>query len=423
MIVTGTLRVPGDKSISHRALIFGALAEGESRVTRILESADVHSTADVLRALGVDVPPLSPDFTMRGVGPRGFRAPAGLLNAGNSGTTTRLMAGVVAALDMNATFVGDESLSRRPMRRIAKPFEAMGARVETPAHGGLPMTIHGGSLHEVDWASEAASAQIKSAILLAGLTSGVRVRVTEPVKSRDHTERMLRARDAAIHVDGLSVELDAKTSVRALDTDVPGDPSSAAFFAGLAGLADEGTLTLAGVCVNETRTGFFNRLRDMGVVIGEDNRRLEGDEWIADLVIAPGELRATTVTEADVPSMVDELPLLACLAARAEGETVITGASELRVKESDRITAVVTNLRAIGADAEELPDGMKIRGSKKALTGKVVTHGDHRLAMAFGILGAAEGNSIEVDDTDCVTVSYPRFWSDLTRATGGVSIG
>jgi 3-phosphoshikimate 1-carboxyvinyltransferase len=243
----------------------------------------------------------------------------------------------------------------------------------------------------------------------------VRARVVEPAKTRDHTERMLSARGAALHVDGLTVDIDAASPLTPLDTAVPGDPSSAAFFAGLAALARSGTLRLEGVCVNETRTGFFDRLRAMGGVIGEENRRDEGGEWVADLVVSPGELRGTEVVEKDVPSMVDELPLLACLAARAEGETRITGANELRVKESDRIAAVVANLRAIGVDAEELSDGMVIRGSDKALRGRVVTHGDHRLAMAFGILGAADGNEIEVDDPDCAIVSYPGFWDDLAR--------
>lgn len=415
MNVSGSLRMPGDKSISHRSLILGALGVGESRVTGILGSHDVQSTAGVLRTLGVELPELSGDFVVRGVGVEGFAQPAAALDCGNSGTTTRLMAGVVAALPIEATFVGDASLSRRPMRRVSRPLEAMGAQVELPTHGGLPMTIRGGALHDTAWTSEVASAQVKSAILLAALTSGVSATVTEPSRSRDHTERMLQARGAALTINGTSVCLAAGSSIRALDSVVPGDPSSAAFFAALAALADGGELRLVGVCVNETRTGFLTQLRRMGASVLEDGRRLEGGEWIADLVVSPCRLAATTVGEGDVPAMIDELPLLACLAARAEGETVITGASELRAKESDRITAVVDNLRALGAAATELSDGMRIVGSDRPLRGRVVTHGDHRLAMAFGVLGAGRGNDIEIDDRDCVAVSYPGFWRDLER--------
>ena len=417
MKVSGTLRVPGDKSISHRALIFGALSDGESRVTSILQSADVHSTAGVLRELGAVIPDLSDDFVIRGRGLRGLEQPRRDLDCGNSGTTTRLMAGVVAASPIHGTFIGDASLSGRPMGRVARPLTAMGARFELPTHGGLPMTIHGGSLHDIVWNSEVASAQVKSAILLAGLVSGVCATVIEANKTRDHTERMLEARGTSVHVSEDRVSIDAGSKLAALDTAVPGDPSSAAFFAGLAAIADAGEVRLERVCVNATRIGFMEQLRRMGVSVLEHDRRLEGGEWVADLVIAPGALRGGSVSERDVPSMVDELPLLACLATRAVGETVITGASELRVKESDRIAATVANLRAIGATADELPDGMRIQGSAGPLRGRVVTHGDHRLAMAFGVLGAASGNSIEIDDRDCVGVSYPSFWRDLERVT------
>jgi len=416
MKVSGTLRVPGDKSISHRALIFGALSNGESRVTDILQSADVHSTAGVLRSLGAEIPELTGDFVIRGRG-RGLAQPTRDLDCGNSGTTTRLMAGVVAASPIEATFIGDASLSRRPMGRVARPLEAMGARFVLPAHGGLPMTIRGGALHDIEWTSEVASAQVKSAILLAGLVSGVRARVVESNKTRDHTERMLEARGANVHIDDDSVTIEARSAISALDTAVPGDPSSAAFFAGLGAMADEGELRLERVCVNATRIGFIDQLRRMGATILEQERRLEGGEWVADLVVTPGALRGGSVAERDVPSMVDELPLLACLATRATGETVITGAGELRVKESDRIAATVANLRAIGATADELPDGMRIQGSAGPLRGRVITHGDHRLAMAFGILGAVSGNSIEVDDRECVAVSYPTFWRDLANVS------
>ena len=237
MNVAGSLRVPGDKSISHRSLMFAALAEGESRITDILQSADVHSTAGVLRALGAQIPELSNDFVVRGRGKSALKQPVAPLDCGNSGTTTRLVAGIVAALPVTATFVGDASLSRRPMRRVSNPLEAMGARFELPAHGGLPMTVQGGALRDIEWNSEISSAQIKSALLLAGVVAGRHVIVTEPAKSRDHTERMLGARGISVIIDGTRVEVAPGGSVQPLDTPVPGDPSSAAFFAGLAALA------------------------------------------------------------------------------------------------------------------------------------------------------------------------------------------
>lgn len=398
--------------------MLAALGDGPSRVTDILESADVHSTAGALRALGADIPSLSPDITIHGVGLRALRAPMTDLDCGNSGTTTRLMSGIVAALPITATFVGDASLSRRPMRRVAKPLEAMGAHFELPPHGGLPMTIHGGALHELEWRSEVASAQVKSAILLAGLVAGVRVRLDEPAPTRDHTERMLGARGVDIVREGTRVDLASdQERIAALDTAVPGDPSSAAFFAALAAMADDGTLLLEDVCVNETRTGFLETLRRMGAEVHFDRDRLVGGEWVSPVVVRPMGLRGVHVGGEIVPTMIDELPMLACLATRAEGETVITGAAELRVKESDRIAAVVANLRSVGAEAYELPDGMRIVGSRKHLRGEVRAHADHRLAMSFGILGAVPGNDIRVDDPDCVSVSYPGFWRDLARVT------
>ena len=415
MIVAGRLRVPGDKSISHRALMLAALGDGTSRISRILESDDVRSTASVLRRLGAEIPPLGPDMSVPGVRLRGLRAPTEVLDCGNSGTTTRLMAGVVAALPVTARFVGDASLSRRPMRRVAKPLEAMGARVDLPAHGGLPMTVQGGALKDLDWKSEVSSAQVKSAILLAGVVGGVRVTIEELAPTRDHTERMLGARGVDVVRRGTRIELaPAHRCIAAADTLVPGDPSSAAFFAGLAALADGGEVTLEDVCVNETRTGFFDTLRRMGARVEFRRDRLSGGEWISPIVVRPGTLKGIQVGGEIVPTMIDELPLLACVASRAEGETVITGAAELRVKESDRIAAVVANLRAIGADASELEDGMRIVGSRSPLRGSIETHGDHRLAMSFGILGALPGNEIRIDDRECVAVSYPSFWSDLT---------
>lgn len=413
MKVEGRLRVPGDKSISHRALMLSALGDGPSRITGILESADVRSTASALRQLGVPLPELSADFVIGGVGLRGLRPATAPIDCGNSGTTARLLAGIVAGSPHSATFVGDTSLSRRPMQRVAEPLVALGARVELPPEGGLPMTVRGGSLRPVEWRSEIASAQVKSAVLLAALVAGIGVVFEEPSRSRDHTERMLAARGIDVRSRATRVELTSGARLAPLDTSIPSDPSAAAFFAALAALADAGELTLEHVCVNETRTGFFDVLRRMGAHVRYQERRVEGGEPVAEVAVSPGRLRGISVVGQDVPAMIDELPLLACLGARADGETLITGAAELRVKESDRIAVVVANLCAIGADAAELPDGLRVHGSQRTLRGVVTTHGDHRIAMAFGVLGALPGNELWIDDPPCVSISYPGFWRDL----------
>jgi len=424
LIVDGEVRVPGDKSISHRALMLAALATGESRVRGVLQSADVHSTAGVLRALGADLPPLNGEMRIIGAGLHGLRAPAVPLDCGNSGTTTRLMAGVCAGYAFESLFVGDGSLSRRPMRRIARPLEQMGAQVSLTSDG-LPMTIVGGALREIDWRSEKASAQIKSAILLAALVGGVEATVREPELSRDHSERMLRAVGAQVVARGTAVTISPAAALRPLDIAVPGDPSSAAFFSALAVLAGGGSLRLPDVGLNPTRIGFYHALRRMGARLAFADERDQGGEPVGTIIAtaSTGALRATTAQGAEIPTMIDELPLLACVAARAQGTTEITGAAELRVKESDRIATVVANLRTLGADAEELPDGLRVTGSDRPLAGRVVTHGDHRLAMAFGILGALPCNAITIDDPECAVVSFPGFWGQLERLTSRARTG
>ena len=414
--VHGAVTVPGDKSISHRALILAALGDGRSRLRDVLRSADVESTAGALRRLGAAVPPLAAELHVDGTGLRGLHAADGSLDCGNSGTSARLLAGVAAALPGASTFIGDASLSRRPMRRVARPLELMGARIDLAESGSLPMTVHGGDLRPLDYASDTASAQVKSAVLLAGLVAGVPVRVVEPAPSRDHTERMLVARGAAVVREGNGVSLEPTARLAAADLRVPGDPSSAAFLAALAALADGGELRLPGVCLNPTRTGFFAVLTRMGARLRvEDEASVDGDR-VGTVVVAPGELVATRVDGPEVPSLIDELPLLACVAARAVGVTEIRGAGELRVKESDRIAAVVANLRRLGVEAEELPDGLLVQGGRGPLRGRVASHGDHRLAMAFGVLGALDGSDVAIDDPGCVAVSYPDFWRDLAGA-------
>ena len=381
----------------------------------ILDSEDVRSTAGTLRALGAKIPELSGEMRIGGMGLRGLRPPKLALDCGNSGTTTRLLAGVVAGHPFAARFEGDASLSRRPMKRIAEPLTYMGAQFDFERGDGLPMTVHGVDLRSIDWDTKSASAQVKSAILLAGLVSQVEVRVTESSRSRDHTERMLRSMGVDVESDRNQVCLRPARRLTPLDLAVPADPSSAAFFVALASLAGGGELQLDDVCLNPTRIGFINAIKRMGGDIRVTARATEGGEETGTLNVHPAPLGNLRITAADVPSLIDELPLLACVAAAAGVELEITGASELRVKESDRISVVVRNLRAVGAKAEELPDGLRVLPAKRDFAGTVDPQGDHRIAMAFGILSKVSGNRIEIRNPDVVTVSYPRFWEDLKR--------
>jgi 3-phosphoshikimate 1-carboxyvinyltransferase len=415
--VSGTVHVPGDKSISHRALLLAALADGESSIRGILVSGDVAATASVLREMGVELAPLSQLVHVRGRGVRGLVAPGAPLECGNSGTTARLVAGIVAGHPFSATLLGDASLSRRPMRRVARPLEAMGARIEFAETDGLPMTVHGGPLRAIDWILETPTAQVKSAILLAALVGGVKATVRGGGQSRDHTERMLSAVGANLVSDSVAVTIEPTEDLMPLDLEVPGDPSSAAYFAALAAIADEGEIELPGVGLNPTRTAFFRVLRAMGADVTTTVRTETVGEPVGTIRVARGELRGVVIPPEDVTELLDELPLVACLGAIAAGETKVTGAGELRVKESDRIAMTVSNLRAVGADAEELSDGFVVRGSDRPLSGRVATGGDHRIAMAFGVLGRRRGNTISVDDRGCVAVSYPEFWDDLHRVS------
>lgn len=419
--VSGAVQLPGDKSISHRALILSALASGTSRIRDILQSDDVESTAGALRAMGTNIAELSSSIAVQGRGLRGLTVPATVLDCGNSGTTARLLAGVVAGHPFSATLTGDDSLRRRPMGRVARPLTRMGARIELGLGDQLPMTVHGADLRGIHWTSPTASAQVKSAVLLAALCARVPVTVDEPVRSRDHTERMLLALGADLSLDRTGVSLNHNVSLDPLDITVPRDPSAAAFMAGLAALADAGELTLPGVCVNPTRIGFVGVLQRMGAQVTLRNEHDASSEPVADITVAPGELRGASIQAEEIPSLIDELPLIACVAARAQGETTISGAAELRFKESDRIAAIVSNLRTLGAEAEETVDGLRVIGSARPLRGRVVTYGDHRIAMAFGVLGAAQGCDIEVDDLRCVDVSYPRFWHDLAAVTAATT--
>lgn len=418
------LTVPGDKSVTHRALMLAALSAAESRIALPLAAADTASTARVLGALGVTVPSLEqPEIRIRGAGLRALRAPAAELDCGNSGTTARLLLGILSAQPLTATLTGDASLRSRPMRRVTQPLAAMGADIrERGAPDRLPLEITGGALHALEYESPHASAQVKSALLLAGLCGGVRVQVSEPVRSRDHTERLLRALGVSVTVTvsgdgGNRIALEPAVELPAVDLVVPGDISAAAFFVAAA-LLLERPLTIANVGVNPTRTGLLDVLARMGATVERLEEREHGGEPVADLRVVPSPLRGTVVGGAEIPSLIDELPVLAALATRVQGETVIRDAGELRVKESDRIAIMVENLRAVGAQVEELPDGMVVQGSHDALRGRVRAAHDHRIAMAFGVLAALPGNHIDIDDRNVAAVSFPDFWQQLHALAG-----
>ncbi len=415
------IRVPGDKSISHRALMLAALADGRSTVTGLLDSADTRSTASALRALGASIPEPSGSFAVAGRGLHGLRAAADALDCGNSGTTARLLMGVMAGYSFATRFDGDASLRMRPMRRVTGPLAGMGARIrELREPDRLPLEIAGGELHAIDFVNERASAQVKSAILLAALVGGTSARITERVHSRDHTERLFDAMGVDIRTvvveEGVRIEIAATSSLKAIDIAVPGDFSSAAFFLARALLSGP-AVRVRGVGVNATRTGFLDVIRRMHGLVHVTDRRESGGEPSADVSAETGVLHATQIEAVEIPHLVDEVPVLAVLAARAEGQTTFRGAGELRVKETDRLRALAENLRAVGANAEETSDGLVIEGSNAPLRGRVTTYGDHRIAMAFGILGSIPGNEIDMDDVACVSVSFPAFWTMLGECT------
>ena len=423
-----TLRVPGDKSITQRALILGALADGESRIGGVLRGADPVATGRALAALGVEITGLEcadrESLRIRGRGLRAWSGPAGVLDLRNSGTGARLLAGALAAQPLSAVLAGDASLSSRPMERIARPLRRMGASVEYLERSGvLPMRITGSALTGIRHDGKVASAQVKSAILLAGVGAGVAVEVREPRQSRDHSERMLEAMGVDVveraAEDGWMVRIAAPPPRLApLDMDVPGDFSSAAFFLAWAALAGGAApLTARAVGLNATRTGLLPVLARMGVEIEVHPRRAVGGEPVGDLRVAAraNPLRSVQVGRGEVPGMIDEIPVLAVLAARAEGVTRITGAAELRVKESDRLAALAVNLRRIGVEVEELPDGLEIEGTRRPLSGVVECFHDHRIGMAFGVLGQTPGCDIRVDDPRVSEVSFPGFWELLAR--------
>jgi 3-phosphoshikimate 1-carboxyvinyltransferase len=418
-----TIRVPGDKSICHRALMLAPLAEGTSQIRGLVRGADVRATGAAMGAMAASsIGPLVGGEPIEICGPVELRSPGSTVDCGNSGTTARLMMGLIAGSSVGATLDGDESLRRRPMGRVVEPLRRAGASArEVGEPGHLPIEIEGRALSRIDHESEVASAQVKSALLLAGLASRVPVTVIEPSASRDHTERMLRAMGAHVEAEpwdrGMRVSLDPLSGpLKPIDITVPGDFSSAAFWLGLAVLGGcGGELRIEGVGLNPGRTGFLRVLEAMGASLDAVTTHDEAGEPVGYVVVRPSAMRGIEMPPEWVPSLIDEIPILACVASRAAARTIIRGARELRVKESDRIAALQANLVALGISSRELPDGLQIEGGGRAVSGVVETRGDHRIAMAFGVLGAVPGNTIAVDDTSCAQVSYPGFWEELER--------
>ena len=408
--LTGSLRVPGDKSISHRAVMLGAIADGVTEVTGFLEGEDALATVAAFRAMGVDIQgPEDGRVTIRGVGRDGLQAPQGPLYLGNSGTSMRLLAGLLAGQRFDSELTGDASLSRRPMRRVTRPLAEMGARIDTTPEGIAPLYIHGGQrLRAIDYDLPVASAQVKSAILLAGLYAEGRTCVREPAVTRDHTERMLRAFGFEVTREDHGICLVGGGRLSATALQVPADISSAAFFLVAATIAPGSELVLKDVGINPTRTGVIHILRGMGADIRIENERTFGDEPVADLRVRHAPLHGIHIPEDLVPLAIDEFPVLFVAAALAEGETVLTGAEELRVKESDRIQVMADGLQALGARAEPTADGIRIHGGSLH-GGTVDSHGDHRIAMAFTVASLRTDGPVRIRDCANVATSFPGF--------------
>lgn len=423
--IRAALRVPPDKSISHRALMFNAIAEGEATVTGILDSEDVRSTARCLEGLGVRLewPNGADQAQVIGSGLHGLREPDAVLDCGNSGTTMRLLLGLLAGQPFFSVLTGDASLRSRPMGRVIEPLRAMGASVQARRGDTLaPVAIRGGGLRSLEYASPVASAQVKSAILLAGLFADGPSTVVEPAATRNHTELLLRAMGARVETEATRVTVAPPSRLNAVSLSVPGDISSAAPWLVLGACHPDAEVTLEAVNINPTRTGLLDILRAMGADLALTNPRDAGGEPVADLVIRSSRLRAATVEGALVPRAIDELPLVAILGCFAEGTTIVRDASELRVKETDRARAVVEILGAMGANIEEREDGFAVHGPAQLHGAAIDAHGDHRMGMLAGIAGAlADGTTVVTNDA--VVVSYRRFWDDLARATGGVAVG
>lgn len=414
--MSGTPAIPGDKSISHRMLMFGALAHGKTHITNLLDSADVRSTRGVIEALGVTVADVGDTVVVHGRGPEALRAPSAVLDCGNSGTTMRLMAGVLAAQPFASRLDGDDSLRLRPMRRIAEPLRALGAEIELAPGDRAPIFINGRPLTATRYDLPMPSAQVKSALLFAALGAHGETIIGGELGGRDHTERLLWHFGVDLKVDG-TLRLRGGQKLRAADLRVPGDPSSAAFWLAAATIVRGASLQLPDVGINPTRMGFVRVLNRMGAKIGVSRSHSEC-EPVGTLLAEYATLHATTITADEIPALIDELPLIAVLATYATGVTEVRGAKELRVKESDRIEAIAVNLRAMGAEIEVLDDGFRIAGPQPLHGAAIRSFGDHRIAMAFAIAALGASSPSTIDDAACVAISYPGFFATLRYLTG-----
>ena len=422
--LVGHLAVPGDKSISHRAVLIAAVCEGETRITGFGRSADTEATIEAVRALGVEVVEDGVDaLSVQGVGLGGLRQPDAPIECGNAGTLMRLLTGLLASQEGRYELVGDESLSVRPMERVAEPLRRMGARVETTDEHA-PVVVEGAALHAIDYELPVPSAQVKSAVLLAGVQAEGRTTVVEPVPTRDHTERLLERAGARVARRPTSVSVECASELRLPELEIPGDISSAAPFLAAAAIIPGSSITVHGVGLNPRRTGLLDVLERMGANITVFNRRRIAGEPAGDLDVRPAQLVGTDISAREVPGLVDELPLFALLAAHAHGDSRLRGAAELRAKETDRIEAVVDGLRRVGAHIRATDDGFVVRGVPSRLRGGwMETRGDHRIAMLAAVAGITSREGVEIRESEAVAVSFPGFYElldslRLTPSTG-----
>lgn len=408
----GQIKVPGDKSISHRAVMLGSLANGVTEISGFLKGADCLSTIDCFRKMGIDIDINGENVTVHGNGLRGLLKPDEMLYTGNSGTTTRLLCGILAGQNFDTSITGDASIQKRPMGRVVQPLSMMGAKIENEY---CPLYITGTKLHGIDYKMPVASAQVKTAIILAGLYADGETVIHEIEKSRDHTELMLSAMGADLTVDNLDITVKPTNDLTAVNVDVPGDISSAAFFLVLGAIMPNSQITVTNVGINPTRTGIIDVLKDMGADITLENVHTSAGETVADITVRSSSLKGTTVGGDIIPRLIDELPIIAVAAVFADGQTVIKDAQELKVKETNRIRAVVDEFNKCGIDITETDDGMIINGGKSIHGADFKTYGDHRMTMSLTVLAQLADGESTLDDSDCACVSYPTFFDDFYK--------